>query len=88
MRTFFRHCPSCGRRFEIRLGGKNLIKEDRKTARVAPSKSIEWSELIEPLTVRAGKPITVDVDSFRYAYRCKHCGHEWSEVHKQEHAEH
>ena len=29
--TFFRHCPSCGRRFEIRLEGKNLTSTERDT---------------------------------------------------------
>ena len=27
--TFFRHCPSCGRRFEIRLVDKNLVSTER-----------------------------------------------------------
>jgi len=87
IQTFFRHCPSCGRRFEIRLESKKLSKEERKTARLTPSRSIEWSELIEPLTVRVGKPITVDVESFQYSYKCKHCGHEWSEVREEKHTE-
>jgi hypothetical protein len=27
--TFFRHCPACGRRFEVRLVGKNLVGSER-----------------------------------------------------------
>jgi len=29
--TFFRHCPSCGRRFEIRLQGKSLVGTERES---------------------------------------------------------
>jgi hypothetical protein len=25
-------------------------------------------------------PSIVDVEEFQYAYKCKHCGHQWSEV--------
>jgi len=24
-------------------------------------------------------PLVVEVDDFSYTYRCKHCGHQWSE---------
>jgi hypothetical protein len=34
------------------------------------------------------KPVIIDVEEFRYAYKCKHCGHEWSEKHLEEHREH
>ncbi|MGD0145988.1 MAG: hypothetical protein ABSB53_03935 [Nitrososphaerales archaeon] len=27
--TFFRHCPSCGRRFEVKLVGRNLVGTKR-----------------------------------------------------------
>jgi len=26
----------------------------------------------------------VDIEDFRFTYKCKHCGHEWSEVHEKE----
>ncbi len=29
-------------------------------------------------------PSIVDVEDFQYTYKCKHCGHEWSEVHETE----
>ena len=95
IRTFFRHCPSCGRRFEIRLETKKLLKEERVTTVLSPTESNVRDELIAgpgtgaapPLMVGAGKPIVVDVDSFQYTYKCKHCGHEWFEVHEEERGE-
>ena len=29
--TYFRHCPSCGRRFEIRLVERDLVKTEKET---------------------------------------------------------
>lgn len=29
-------------------------------------------------------PCICDVEEFQYRYKCKHCGHEWSEVHETE----
>jgi len=29
-------------------------------------------------------PITIDVEDFQYTYKCKHCGHVWSELHTKE----
>ena len=94
IRTFFRHCPSCGRRFEIRLEDKRLLKEERVTSMLTPTEANVRSELIagppptaEPLLVGVGSPITVDLESFQYTYKCKHCGHEWFEVRQEEHGE-
>lgn len=30
--------------------------------------------------LQQGAPNVVDVREFQYSYKCKHCGHEWSEV--------
>ena len=80
--TFFRHCPSCGRRFEIRLVGKQLkdaetlpVKEPETTAAIMSS-----GRLAPPLVLVEGKPIIVDIEEFEYTYRCRHCGHQWTEM--------
>jgi hypothetical protein len=39
------------------------------------------------IVVGGTEPVTVDTEEFRYAYRCKHCGHEWSEEHTEKHVE-
>ena len=28
--------------------------------------------------------LMVEEDEYQYSYKCKHCGHEWSEVHVKE----
>jgi len=78
LNAIFRHCPSCGRRFEIRLVDKTLVDEKRVTEN-APfpalsQRSPVHNELMESV------PLVVDIKEFQYAYRCKHCGHQWSEV--------
>ncbi|HXW95859.1 MAG TPA: hypothetical protein VEJ19_09160 [Nitrososphaerales archaeon] len=84
--SFFRHCPSCGRRFEIRLVGKKLVDEKHVTEEaplsVPPLPSYPslsqyspaYNELVESV------PLTVDIKEFQYAYKCRHCGHQWSEI--------
>ena len=38
-----------------------------------------------PILLAEDAPVVVRVEEFQYSYRCKHCGHEWSEVHETEH---
>jgi hypothetical protein len=82
--NFFRHCPSCDRRFEIRLVSKKSVssesfggQDDRLQA--APPDGAERSASLQAV-LEAGKPFTVDVEEFQYRYKCKHCGHEWAEI--------
>ena len=90
---FFRHCPQCGRRFHIKLESKKLVtehresipgrKEIRTVARVSSvgPGAAAASPAFTPIAVEEGKPIIIDVEEFQYAYKCSHCGHEWSEKH-------
>jgi hypothetical protein len=95
IRTFFRHCPACGRRFEIRLQNKKLVNEQSVTTTLTKSEENVRDAFIvgpsggaaPPLLVGAEVPMYVDIETFRYTYKCKHCGHEWSEVREEEHAE-
>jgi hypothetical protein len=88
---FFRHCPGCGRRFHIKLESKKLVTEHRESIRRSvPSAMVVRSggryagPSITPIAVQEGRPIIVDVEEFQYAYKCQHCGHEWSETHIEE----
>lgn len=93
MTEFFRHCPECGRRFHIKLENKKLVSEHResipgrKVLRAAVVRSgrmgsgVSLSPSTTPIAVQEGKPIIVDIEEFQYAYKCNHCGHEWSETH-------
>jgi hypothetical protein len=103
IRRFFRHCPSCGRRFEIRLVSKDLIGETTSSGeeespaptamqdQVAPGAGSIMSSGSTSLypsgyaVLNEGKqPIIIDSKEFRYAYKCHHCEHMWSELHTEE----
>jgi uncharacterized Zn finger protein len=92
IKTFFRSCPACGRRFQIKLLSKKavggeVIKENLSAAESASrSALIPASSYAMPLALGEGEPIIVDVEEFKYTYRCKHCGHVWSEMHDEEYA--
>jgi DNA-directed RNA polymerase subunit RPC12/RpoP len=88
IRTFFRHCPSCGRRFEIRVTGKKLVRSttiEEKERRVIPIGAAGFRSPVPVTIVQEDVPSIVYVEDFQYRYRCKHCGHEWSEVHEKSH---
>ena len=82
--TLFRRCPNCGRRFEIRLVGKELIDSEtiKETRPIeadyfsgSPGSYLELGET---------EPVYVDVEKFQYSYKCKHCGHQWVEIKEKE----
>jgi len=78
VRTFFRRCPSCGRRFEIRLVNKKLMGSEQSESKIQQA---TLSSISAPVVLESNVPVLVEVDDFRYTYRCKHCGHQWSEEH-------
>jgi hypothetical protein len=102
--TFYRHCPSCGRRFEIRLVSKEPLHSEsfdekgkhakgslstRDVAALAGSLSSPGGNSGSPsrpygpgTIVQEDEPSIVDVEEFQYNYKCKHCDHQWSEVHE------
>jgi DNA-directed RNA polymerase subunit RPC12/RpoP len=90
IKAFFRHCPSCGRRFEIRLVGKKLVDskliEEKGGKTLVPIGGPGLGGRVPVVTmVQEGTPSIVEVEDFQYRYKCKHCGHEWSEVHETVH---
>ena len=90
--TFFRHCPACGRRFEIRLVSKKELEEMDTVEKEPPG--VAGTDAMGPAwtgSIAAGRalmeentPMLFTDEEFQYSYRCKHCGHEWSEVHEKE----
>ena len=83
LRTFFRHCPACGRRFEIRVTKTQPPEDDSYDSEV-PSSDIESisAKALNPLVLdSANQPLTVEERELSYTYTCKHCGHQWTEVH-------
>lgn len=86
--TFFRHCPACGKRFELRLvskkevsgeGSHQEVEEKQVVPRpiVAMKGATEMVGLPAVLTVEA--PELDQTKEFDMTYKCKHCGHEWTE---------
>jgi predicted RNA-binding Zn-ribbon protein involved in translation (DUF1610 family) len=89
---FFRHCPACGRRFHIKLESKKLVHMEREPLRTTNVDPVGGSGLLYAASrpyfvVREGPPVIIDVEEFQYAYKCDHCGHEWSEKHFKEQRE-
>ncbi len=91
VRNLFRICPACGRRFHIRLVSKKLVAERKEVAEIkrammnpTPAGYTRGSMPTMPVIVEENIPITIDVEDFQYSYKCKHCGHEWSEMHTEE----
>ncbi len=91
VREFFRHCPACGRRFHIKLVSKKLTDERREVEEVKKGMAGYGGVAAplgygatSPLVVEEDVPVTVDIKDFQYSYRCKACGHEWSETHVRE----
>jgi len=92
IKTFFRSCPACGKRFQIKLVSKKLIDDETIKENLTRAETEMNSSLIPgtgiygaPTSLEEGQPVIVDVEEFQYTYKCKHCGHEWSEKHEEEH---
>ena len=91
IRIFFRHCPACGRRFEIRVAKKEEVSESHWSGRIdSDTDEVEESTLsLTPLVLsqEESKPAIVEEKDFNYTYKCKHCGHQWTEIHEETHTE-
>ena len=82
MVEFFRHCPGCGRRFHIKLVEKDELSSydtgskgpilGRVRTRGAVARGVANME--------EGGTLIFDTEEFAYHYKCKHCGHEWTET--------
>jgi DNA-directed RNA polymerase subunit M/transcription elongation factor TFIIS len=91
VRDIFRICPSCGRRFHVKLVSKNLVDEHKHTDEMkkammnpTPMGYLKGSAPVLPIIVEQDVPITIDIRDFQYIYQCKHCGHAWSEMREKE----
>jgi len=71
---FFRHCPECGRRFQIRLVDKKLVRQERGSIPTREIVSGEYRYGMSfrgggtvsgpPTVVLEGRPIVVDIKNF------------------------
>lgn len=83
--TFFRTCPSCGRRFHVTLVDTKLIDERKsaETVKVGAAAPVGPANRGSLVVLEQDVPVTIDIRDFRYSYRCKHCGHVWAELHER-----
>ncbi len=84
LETFFRRCPNCGKRFEIRLVGKKLV--DAQTIKETRPVTSDYFGGYGGSFLELGEtePTIIAVEEFQYAYKCKHCGHQWVEIKEQD----
>lgn len=90
---FFRHCPGCGRRFHIVLVEKKEVEEHEEIQGPAPLRPVHAGvgqrlEALVPveasMELREATPNVFSMKEFQYRYKCKHCGHEWTEIRLKE----
>ncbi|HXQ93227.1 MAG TPA: hypothetical protein VN739_09510 [Nitrososphaerales archaeon] len=82
--TFFRRCPNCGKRFEIRLVSKELIETESIKEERPITGGYFGGYPGSYVQVGETEPVYVDVEKFKYSYKCKHCGHQWVEIREKE----
>jgi hypothetical protein len=85
IRTFFRFCPACGRRFHLKLMSKKLIDDEKERVETEmPHQQLHGGGnfgIIAAITeVDENLTTVIDTQKFQYAYKCKHCGHVWYET--------
>ncbi|MGD0319757.1 MAG: hypothetical protein ABSB56_08680 [Nitrososphaerales archaeon] len=77
---FLRICPSCGKRFHVKLVGEKLVGVDigeRTTETLGMAYRVGG--------IANSSQSTVEDDAYRYSYKCSGCGHEWSEKSNKTH---
>ena len=97
--TFFRYCPSCGKRFHVKLVGEKLLGEELVGEEIRPGVPTEFHHVV--LSIKSTATSRRDEsgvagllgaekdqslsgsEMFQYAFRCQHCGHEWTEEHSE-----
>jgi predicted nucleic acid-binding Zn-ribbon protein len=91
IKTLLRYCPSCGKRFHIRLVSKKLAdarevrtQVESRIGEIGGRGSGVRYAVSQPLLVEENVPVTIDLEDFEYTYKCKQCGHTWTEVREEE----
>jgi hypothetical protein len=79
IKAFLRSCPSCGQRFHVRLVGEKLVGTAAGVATIEPAGGSRGGRT--EAEASSSTQLIVEEDECQYSYKCKHCGHEWSEVH-------
>jgi hypothetical protein len=58
-----------------------LVKKKLMGSELVESSMEKYNPIssFDPVGLESNVPVVVEVDDFSYTYRCKHCGHQWSE---------
>jgi transposase-like protein len=92
MPTIFKKCPNCGKRFEVEHTGESV---ERKKEVVTEEKLISSPSMMvsNPMTPMLDTPMSnpptvmvtelIEEDEYTESYKCKHCGHVWTEKHEE-----
>ena len=92
MPTFFKKCPNCGKRFEVEHTVESV---EKKTDVVTEEKLISNPSMMaaNPMTPLLDTPLSnpptvmvterIEEDVYTETYKCKHCGHVWTEKHEE-----
>jgi DNA-directed RNA polymerase subunit RPC12/RpoP len=92
MPTIFKKCPNCGKRFEVEHTGESVEKKTEVVTEerlITPPSMIVANSMTPLLNTPISNPPTVKVaelieeDEYTEAYKCKHCGHVWTEKHEE-----
>lgn len=83
MRELLRRCPSCGRRFTVRIESKKLVDAEQGSERVVHDVVVVpilagSGSRTAPVGVAYGE-IPIEREEFDVTYECKNCHHEWTE---------
>ncbi len=77
---FLRRCPSCGRRFSVKLERKELVEREHDTIRVLHDAVTYPTRLGGVVPVAAlAEEVPIGRDIIKVTYDCRRCHHQWSE---------
>src|SRR5271157_2654657 len=95
--TFLRKCPSCGRRFRVKLVNEGLLRDREVVEHVSQDEplrigtgssvgagGIPRSRPYTPPMVHEEGTLTTDIKEFEDSYKCGRCGYQWSEKREEE----
>jgi DNA-directed RNA polymerase subunit RPC12/RpoP len=83
MRERYQRCPSCGKRFGVRVLGKVLENTEHGSERLVHNVVTGASTSMSGHTMVGGDStsavqVPIERDKFEVAYACSKCGHKWT----------
>jgi ribosomal protein L37AE/L43A len=85
MKEFLRRCPSCGKRFVVRLESKKVVDVQKDSERiihnvVTSPYGLYGGRVTPPVIATTVEEVPIEREEFDLTYQCKHCKHEWTET--------